>query len=153
MKKSAGILPYRKRNNVLEVFLVHMGGPFWKNKVKGAWTIVKGEIDEGEDPFDAAKREFYEETGIKITGTFIPLNSIKQKGGKEIYSWAIEYDIDPSKIKSNFFKLEWPPNSGKINEYPEIDKADWFTVLDAKAKIIQGQILLLEQLQLHLELI
>src|SRR5436190_20900675 len=106
MKQSAGIIPYRIIKNVREVFLVHMGGPFWKNKEEGAWSIAKGEINESENPLEAAKREFYEETGINIIGQFIPLKPIFQKSGKKIFAWSIEFDIEPAKIKSNFFKLE-----------------------------------------------
>jgi predicted NUDIX family NTP pyrophosphohydrolase len=137
-KKSAGILLYRTSNESLEVFLVHPGGPFWKNKDAGAWSIPKGEFED-EDPLDAAIREMKEETGITLKGDFIELIPIKQKSGKLVYAFAIEYDLDPSKIKSNEFEMEWPPKSGKKKMFPEIDKAEWFEIKTAKEKINPGQ--------------
>ncbi|KUK49687.1 MAG: Putative NTP pyrophosphohydrolase [Parcubacteria bacterium 33_209] len=134
-KKSAGILLYRVKNKFLEVFLVHPGGPFWAKKDLGVWSIPKGEFTESEDPQDAAKREFQEELGIYCTGDFIPLTSIKQKGGKVVYAWALKNDIDPNQIKSNTFEMEWPLKSGKKQEFPEIDRGEWFGVLEAKQKI------------------
>jgi predicted NUDIX family NTP pyrophosphohydrolase len=146
MKTSAGILLYRFNKKKLEVLLAHPGGPFWKNKDEGAWSIPKGELDEDEDALNAAIREFKEETGISVSGDFIPLNSVKLKSGKLVKAWALEKDIDAAVIKSNIFLLEWPPKSGKKIEVPEIDKAEWFTISEAKKKINEGQLPLLEEL-------
>ena len=146
-KQSAGILLYRKMNKILEVFLVHPGGPYWIKKDDGAWSIPKGEFEDDEDPLTAAKREFEEETGIKISGEFIQLNPIKQKSGKMVHAWAVEGDIDPSKIKSNDFEIEWPPKSGKMKSFPEIDKAAWFNLNEAAIKINAGQSLLTKELE------
>ena len=132
---SAGILLYRKRLDKVEVFLVHPGGPFWKNKDEGAWTIPKGEVMPGEENFDAAVREFLEETGVQLKGKFKVLNPVRQKAGKLIYAWAIHKNIDERKIKSNMFEMEWPPKSGKTSSFPEIDKGGWFD-LDSAAKKI-----------------
>jgi predicted NUDIX family NTP pyrophosphohydrolase len=145
-KKSAGLLMFRFKNEVLELLLCHMGGPFWKKKDSCAWTIPKGEYEEGEDPFDAAKREFLEETGITPEGTFIKLTPLKQSGGKEISAWAFESDCDVSKVKSNTFELEWPPHSGKIQHFPEIDRAEWFIISIAHEKILKGQVGFIEEL-------
>lgn len=146
-KKSAGILLYRTVNKKLEVFLVHPGGPFWAKKDIGAWSIPKGEFDDDEEPLAAAKREFKEETGVEISGEFIQLASIKQKSGKIVYAWAVEGDIDPAKIKSNTFEIEWPPRSGKLQTFPEIDKAEWFNYIEAQKKIISAQSPLIEELK------
>jgi Predicted NTP pyrophosphohydrolase len=146
-KTSAGILLYRIRNGALEFLLVHPGGPFWKNKDAGAWTIPKGEIADNEDALAAAKREFEEELGFKPGGPFIELTPIKQKAGKTVHAWAFEGDCDPSQIKSNTFSLEWPPKSGKQAEFPEVDRADFFNLEGAKTKINPAQIPLLEELQ------
>ncbi|MCD6193319.1 MAG: NUDIX domain-containing protein [Candidatus Aminicenantes bacterium] len=145
-KKSAGILLYRLKNKFFEVFLVHPGGPFWTKKDFGAWSIPKGEFTEDENPLDAAKREFQEELGINFTGELIPLTPIKQKSGKIVYAWASEGDIDPNQIKSNTFEIEWPPKSGKKQEFPEIDKGEWFNISDAKRKIIPSQLALIDEL-------
>ena len=150
-KKSAGILLYRIENRILEVFLVHPGGPFWAKKDDGAWSIPKGEFDDGEDPLDAAKREFEEETGTEISGEFIALDPIKQKSGKIVYAWAIEGNIDPAKIKSNEFEIEWPPKSGKMKAFPEIDKAGWFDLNEANKKIIESQSVLIRELATKLQ--
>jgi predicted NUDIX family NTP pyrophosphohydrolase len=150
-KKSAGILLYRIKNKILEVLLVHPGGPFWIKKDAGAWTIPKGELNQDEEPFDAAIREMREETGIILKGNFIELTPIKQKGGKLVYAWAKEQDVDLSEIKSNEFEIEWPPKSGKKRTFPEIDKADWFDIKNAKEKINSGQLLLIEELIKKLE--
>ena len=146
-KKSAGILLYRVHNKNPEVFIVHPGGPFWAKKDDGAWSIPKGEFEDNEEPLTAAKREFEEETGISISGEFIELNPIKQKSGKTVYAWAVEGDIDPSKIKSNEFEIEWPPKSGKTKSFPEIDKAAWFNLIEAKKKILESQASLIDQLK------
>lgn len=146
MKKSAGILLYRKIKDDIEVMLVHPGGPFYKNKDQNTWTIPKGEFEEGEDPFLAARREFHEETGFEIKGKFLPLTVVKQNGGKLVHTWAIEGDLDCSKVKSNTFSIEWPPKSGKQKDFPEIDKASWFSISEAKEKILKGQIPILNEL-------
>jgi len=151
-QKSAGIVLYRIQNKSLEVFLVHPGGPYWSKKDEGAWSIPKGEINEDEEPLAAAKREFQEETGIKISGEFIQLNPVKQKGGKIVYAWAIEGDIDPQKIKSISFEIEWPPRSGKMKSFPEIDKAAWFQLSDAQKKIIEAQSALIKELESKIQL-
>ncbi len=145
-KKSAGILLYRFRKEILEVLLVHPGGPFWAGKDLHAWTIPKGELEEHEDAFEAAKREIAEETGITVSGKFIALTPVIQKSGKTVFAWALEKDIDPSTIKSNSFNIEWPPRSGIKKTFPEIDKAAWFTVQEAKDKIIAAQFAFIEEL-------
>ena len=146
-QKSAGIVLYRIQNSSIEVFLVHPGGPYWAKKDDGAWSIPKGEFDENEEPLAAAKREFQEETGIQISGEFIQLNPVKQKGGKRVYAWAVKGDIDPAKIKSNSFEIEWPPRSGKMKSFPEIDKAAWFPLSEAQKKIIEAQSALIKELE------
>ena len=150
-KESAGILMYRFRNSTLEVFLVHPGGPYWVKKDLGAWSIPKGEFEEGEDRLNAAKREFHEETGFLPEGNFVTLTQIKQPGGKLVHAWAVESDCDQKTIVSNTFSMEWPPRSGKRQEFPEIDRAEWFTVAAAKEKILKGQIGFLEKLRQMLE--
>ena len=146
-KKSAGILLYRIQNKYPEVFLVHPGGPFWEKKDDGAWSIPKGEFEDDEDPLYAAKREFEEETGLKISGKFIQLEAVQQKSGKIVFAWAVEGDIDPATIKSNSFEIEWPPASGKMRSFPEIDKAEWFNLIEAKKKINSGQSALIRELE------
>ena len=150
MRTSAGILLYRKTNNYVEVFLVHPGGPFWKGKDKGAWSIPKGEFTEGEDPLTAAKREFEEETGQTIDGDFIELSPIQQKGGKMVYAWAVEGNADAENIVSNTFQQEYPYKSGKWITIPEVDKAGWFGVEEAKEKINAPQAALIEDLVVRL---
>ena len=144
-KKSAGILLYRFSEGQLEILLGHPGGPFHARKDLGAWSIPKGEF-ENEVPFEAAKREFLEETGFEVEGEPIQLFPIKQAGGKIVYAWAVEQDIDAAKIKSNTFSLEFPPGSGSRNEYPEIDRAEWFPVPVALEKINPAQAALIRQL-------
>jgi predicted NUDIX family NTP pyrophosphohydrolase len=134
-KKSAGLLLFRNRSGLLEVLLVHLGGPFWSKKDKGAWFVPKGEILPGEDEFAAAQREFKEETGFDPHGPFVTLGSVKQKSGKTIVAWAFEGDCDPSQLKSNTFQMEWPPRSGKQREFPEVDRAAFFTLEQAREKI------------------
>lgn len=146
MRKSAGILLFRRTTIFIEFFLVHPGGPFWKAKDKGAWTIPKGEFTDDEEALTAAKREFEEETGQKIDGDFIELKTIQQKGGKLVYAWAVEGDIDANKIVSNTFKQEWPYKSGKWISVPEIDKAGWFKIEEALEKINAAQVGLIEDL-------
>ena len=145
-KKSAGLLMYRRRRGVLEVFLVHPGGPFWQKKDAGSWSIPKGEYAAGEDPLKVAKREFEEETSFKAAGEFIPLTPRKQQGNKIITVWAFEGDCDASAIKSNTFMVEWPPRSGREQEFPEVDRAGWFSISAAKEKIILGQSGFLDEL-------
>lgn len=146
MKKSAGLLLYREKQNELEVLLVHPGGPFWKHKDEGAWTIPKGELSEGEKPLDAAIREFEEETGVRIKGSFRELVPIRQKSGKMVFAFSIKMDIDVTTFQSNQVKIEWPYKSGKFILIPEIDKAEWFALSEAKEKILASQGALLEEL-------
>ena len=136
---SAGILVYKKVNNEILFFLAHPGGPFWKNKDIGAWSIPKGELNSEENTFDAAIREFKEETGITPKGNFIELNPVKLKSGKKIFAWAVEDDIDADTITSNEFPFEWPPKSGKFIDIPEIDRCDWFSEKDALEKLNVAQ--------------
>jgi predicted NUDIX family NTP pyrophosphohydrolase len=150
-KRSAGILMYRTYNQRLELFLVHPGGPFWARKDEGAWSIPKGEYSDDEDPLKAATREFEEETGFEAAGEMLELTAIKQQGGKIVRAWAVEGDCDATSIKSNTFSMEWPPRSGKSQEFPEIDKAEWFDVKGAKEKILKGQVGLIEELQFILK--
>jgi len=146
-KTSAGILLYRFREGTLEVFLVHPGGPFWAKKDNGAWSIPKGEIEGQEDALTRARQEFLEETGFAVAGDFHPLSEIKQAGGKRVYAFAVAGDCDAASIASNSFTLEWPPRSGRLREFPEIDRAGWFDLAQARQKINQAQIGLLDQLQ------
>jgi predicted NUDIX family NTP pyrophosphohydrolase len=145
-KLSAGILMFRRRGAAVEVFLVHPGGPFWRNKDAGAWSIPKGEYSEGEDPLNAAKRELREETGIEARGTFLPLGQIKQSSGKLVTAWAVEGDFPAAEIRSNTFSMEWPPKSGRQQEFPEVDRADWFSCDEAKKRIVKGQAGFLDRL-------
>ena len=145
-KQSAGILLYRKLNSELQVFLVHPGGPFFKNKDDGNWSVPKGEFLEEEDPLQAAKREFEEETGQAINGDFVALTPIKQKGGKTVQAWAVKGDIDHLNIKSNSFEIEWPPRSGRQQSFPEVDRAEWFDIDTAKIKINPAQAALIIEL-------
>ena len=144
---SAGLLMYRRRDGALEVFLVHPGGPFWARKDAGAWSIPKGEIDPEEDHLAAAKREFTEETGLQADGNFLPLTPIRQSGGKVVHALALEGDCDADAIRSNSFEIEWPPRSGQQRSFPEVDRAAWFSVDEARQKINPAQIPLLEELQ------
>ncbi|MBN2365105.1 MAG: NUDIX domain-containing protein [Calditrichaeota bacterium] len=150
-KMSAGLLVYRLGKGMPEVFLVHMGGPYWMKKDEGAWTIPKGEFSSDENPLEAAKREFKEETGFSIEGKFEPLTPITQAGGKEVHAWAAEADLDTAKIHSNTFTMEWPPGSGKQKEFPEVDKAAWINIPEAKKKIIKAQINFLDELDKKLK--
>jgi predicted NUDIX family NTP pyrophosphohydrolase len=146
-KLSAGLLMFRRVHSGLEVFLVHPGGPFWAKKDLGAWTLPKGEYTEGEDTLYAAKREFEEETGIQPQGEFLSLGQIRQTGGKLVSAWAFEGDCDASAIRSNLFSMEWPRGSGKMREFPEVDRGEWFPLDAARTKILQSQLPFLEKLQ------
>ena len=146
-KRSAGILLYRMRNDGVEVFLVHPGGPFWAKKDEGAWSIPKGEYTDGDDPLATAQREFHEETGSCVTGLFRVLSPLVQPSGKVISAWAVEGDLDPATVTSNSFSLEWPPRSGQIREFPEVDRGAWFDLTVAREKLQQGQRCFLEQLE------
>jgi predicted NUDIX family NTP pyrophosphohydrolase len=139
-KQSAGILPYKYVHGQIFFFIAHPGGPFYRKKDNGFWTLVKGEINEGEDPFAAAIREFKEETSIDIIGDFLQLTPIKQKSGKLVHVWAIESDFTTENIKSNTFTIEWPPKSGVMAEFPELDKFEWFDVLTTIGKLLAGQV-------------
>lgn len=149
-KLSAGILMFRRRDQVVEFFLVHPGGPFWQKRDAGAWSIPKGEYRPGEDPLEGAKREFEEETGIKPNGAFMPLGEIRQPSGKVISAWAVEGDCSPEAIRSNTFSIEWPPKSGRKKDFPEIDQAAWFHLEEARVRILKGQVGFLERLMARL---
>ncbi|HYD05060.1 MAG TPA: NUDIX domain-containing protein [Reyranella sp.] len=146
MRRSAGILAWRRRGGTVELFLAHPGGPFWRSKDDGAWSIPKGEINPQEEPLAAAQREFREEIGQPIDGDFSALDPVKIASGKQIMAWAIEHDLDASAIESNHFEIEWPPRSGKTQSFPEVDRAAWFAGPDALQKITPGQVPLLVQL-------
>jgi len=137
---------YRKQDQRLEVFLVHPGGPFWAKKDEGAWSVPKGEFEEGEKPLEAARREFREETGFDVDGRFAALTPLKQPSGKVIYAWAAAGDLDAAAIKSNTFTMEWPPKSGKIQEFPEVDRGGWFGIPEAREKLLPGQRPFLDEL-------
>jgi predicted NUDIX family NTP pyrophosphohydrolase len=150
-KVSAGLLMYRVRDGELEFLLAHPGGPFWTHRDLGAWTIPKGEIQPGEDPLTAARREFEEEVSFKPDGQLIELTPIKQKSGKVVHAWAFEGDCDPTCIRSNTYQMEWPPKSGRFEECPEIDRAAFFRMAEAKTKINPAQVALLEELERKLK--
>ncbi|HVG81353.1 MAG TPA: NUDIX domain-containing protein [Methylomirabilota bacterium] len=152
-RRSAGLVVHRRRNGGLEVLLVHPGGPFWAKKDLGAWSIPKGEIDPGEesDPLLVARREFAEETGQPIAGDFMPLKPIRQPGGKIVQAWAIEGDFDVSQLHSNSFAMEWPPRSGKVRSFPEVDRAAWFSIAEAKERMLKAQTPLLDELEALLQ--
>lgn len=138
--RSAGLLLYRTRGGTHEVFLVHPGGPFWRNKDLGAWSIPKGEFGGDEEPLDAAKREYAEETGFTPPpGPFVALGAITQPSGKIVEVWSVRGDCDPSEVRSNTVTLEWPPRSGRMREYPEVDRAAWFDLEEARRRIFKGQ--------------
>jgi predicted NUDIX family NTP pyrophosphohydrolase len=146
---SAGILMYGGSPRSLEVLLVHPGGPFWRNKDDGAWSIPKGEIDAGGNPEDVAWREFMEELGSAPAGPLRPIGEIRQRGGKRVLAFATEGDLDVGTVASNTFEMEWPPKSGRIQTFPEIDRAEWFAVPAARRKILKGQLPLLDRLEEH----
>lgn len=143
--RSAGLLVYKQMDGHLSVFLVHPGGPFWAKKDLGVWSIPKGELDEGEDALSAARREFAEETGQTMDGQFRELTACRQKGGKTVLAWAIEGEADEA-VVSNSFEMEWPPKSGRRQAFPEVDRAAWFTLEEARQRINPGQIPLLDEL-------
>lgn len=147
---SAGILPYRLRSSGTEVLLIHPGGPFWTRKDEGAWSIPKGLHEPDEDPEAAARREFAEETGFTPTGKLIPLGTFRQPSGKLVAAWAAESDFDPTTFRSNLFSIEWPPRSGRMQDFPEADRAEWFPPDAARRKILKGQVAILEALLSHL---
>jgi predicted NUDIX family NTP pyrophosphohydrolase len=146
-KKAAGVLLYRGKGSSLEVFLIHPGGPFWAKKDESSWSIPKGEFLENEDPLTAAKREFQEETGFSVEGPFVSIGSVKQSSGKVVQAWACEGDVDAAAIQSNTFQLEWPPRSGKYQDFPEADRAEWFTMDVARKKILKVQMPFLQNLE------
>ncbi|HEX2890326.1 NUDIX domain-containing protein [Vineibacter terrae] len=145
-KLTAGLLVFRRASGTLEVLLAHPGGPFWARKDDGAWSIPKGIPESGEAPFDTARREFIEETSLRAEGDFIALDPVKQPGGKTVHAWAVECDLDIARFRSNTFKLEWPPRSGKVQDVPEIDRIAWFAAPQAAAKILKGQRPILDEL-------
>ncbi len=146
-KLSAGVLLYQHKGKRLEVFLVHPGGPFWKNKDAEAWSLPKGEYQPGEDALDTARREFREETGFEAPdGEWIPLGDIRQAGGKVVTAWAVEGQCVAEEIRSNMFEMEWPPKSGRKQEFPEVDRAGWFSLVEAKTRIVAGQAAFLDRL-------
>jgi len=152
-KKSAGILLYRLTNKILEVLIVHPGGPFWAKKDLGVWSIPKGELNDNESLLDAALREFQEEMGEQISGNFIPMTPIKQNNGKIVYAFALEHDFDALKTKSNTFTMEWPQKSGKKQEFPEIDKGQWFDFTTSKQKLNKCQAFIIDELVKKLNLV
>jgi len=145
-KRSAGLLIYRRKNHGTEVFLAHPGGPFWAKKDLNAWSIPKGEYGSEEDPLAAAKREFEEETDFRPEGTFVALGDLKQAGGKIVTAWAVEGDCDLSVLRSNTFSLEWPPRSGRMVEFPEVDRWQWFSIEEARERLLSGQKVFLDRL-------
>jgi predicted NUDIX family NTP pyrophosphohydrolase len=148
--QSAGVVLYRRRGNGLEVLLVHPGGPFWARRDEGAWSIPKGEFQAGEAPADAARREFTEETGLELHADLLPLTPVAQSRGKTVHPFAVEGEIDPAAVTSNAFTLEWPPHSGRIESFPEIDRAAWFSLDEARRRIVAGQRPILDELRVRL---
>ena len=146
-RQSAGLLPFRMRDGVLEVLLAHPGGPFWSRKDLGAWSVVKGEMEDGEEGLHAAVREFREETGIEPRGPYISLGSVKQKGGKVVHVWICEADIDADAVRSNEVRMEWPKGSGRVITFPEIDRCAWFGAAEARRRINPAQADMLERLE------
>lgn len=145
-KPSAGLLVYRSHRGELQVLLVHPGGPVWAKRDVGAWSIPKGEADPGEPLLDAARREFREETGFTVAGAYVPLTPVKQQSGKVVHAWGVRGDCDPADLRSNTFSLEWPPHSGETREFPEVDRAAWFTIPVALQQILPGQAGLVREL-------
>jgi predicted NUDIX family NTP pyrophosphohydrolase len=147
MKKSAGLLMYRRSDGELQVLLAHPGGPFWRTRDDGAWTLPKGEYETPEEPLDAARREFTEETGMEASPPFLPLGEVVQKSGKRVLAWAFAGEFNPAQLRCNTFEMEWPPRSGRRQSYPEIDRVEWFTLGDARRKMIAAQLPLLDRLE------
>jgi predicted NUDIX family NTP pyrophosphohydrolase len=147
---SAGLLLYRRTSDVLEVLLAHPGGPFWARRDVGAWSIPKGLVADGEEPLAAAGREFEEETGVRPTGPFLSLGSVRQKAGKLIYAWAWEGDADPARLTSNLMRIEWPRGSGRWRRFPEVDRCDWFGPQIAREKINPAQAAFIDRLEAQL---
>lgn len=145
-KRSAGILLYRRESGSLRVLLVHPGGPFWKNRDEGAWSIPKGECETGEDTLAAARREFAEELGSEVAGDFVALGDVRQRSGKLVTAFAVEGEFDPQALRSLEFELEWPPKSGKSRNFPEVDRAQWFTLEEARRRILPAQSEFLDRL-------
>ena len=139
---------HRRRGDVIEVLLVHPGGPLWKNRDDGAWSIPKGEIEAGEQPVDVARREFHEEIGVAAPGgTWKPLGTVRQAGGKLVHAWAVEAEVDVSRVISQSFEMEWPPRSGRRQAFPEIDRAEWFDMATSRRKIVPAQAAFLDRLE------
>lgn len=151
MKRSAGLLMFRRAGGVLEVLLAHPGGPFWRSRDAGAWTIPKGEFADPERAADAAQREFVEETGFAVTPPLLALGDVVQKSGKRISAWAFEGDCEPARLQCNEFELEWPPRSGRTRRYPEIDRVAWFGIAEARRKLLPAQCAFLDRLEQMLE--
>lgn len=146
LKQSAGLLLFRRAERGIEVLLVHPGGPFYIHKDDGVWSIPKGLVEAGEDALVAAQREFHEETGITAAGEFLALGELRQPSGKRVIAWALAQDADLSQVKSNTFSMEWPPKSGRMREFPEVDRAGWFTIEEARVKMLKGQLGFLDRL-------
>jgi predicted NUDIX family NTP pyrophosphohydrolase len=149
-KQTAGVLVYRRRGDAIEVFLAHPGGPFWAKKDRGAWSIPKGEFLDDETPLNAGRREFAEEIGQPISGEFIALTPHKSPGGKIIHAFAVEGDVDSAKVESNLFEMEWPPHSGRMQSFPEVDRGGWFGIDAARQHLTKGQLPILEELVVRL---
>lgn len=148
--RSAGLLMYHRRGGQVQVLLAHPGGPFWANKDDGAWSLPKGEYADGEDPLAAARREFLEETGFEAAGGFLPLGEVRQRSGKHVAAWAFEGDCDCALLQSNAFEMEWPPRSGRMRSFPEVDRIEWFTLDEAKRKLLPAQAPFLDRLRQQL---
>jgi len=146
IKQSAGLLLFRHRDDAIEILLGHPGGPFWRNKDAGSWSIPKGLVAEGETPLAAAKREFAEETGHRPRGKSLPLGEARQPGGKIVHVWAVEDDWEPTGLQSNTFEMEWPPRSGQRQTFSELDRAEWFGMAEARVKVLKGQTVFLDRL-------
>ena len=152
-KLSAGVLLYRIRDGIVEVLIAHPGGPFWARKDNGAWSIPKGEYSEGEEPWAAAQREFTEELGLSVPpGIRVDLSQLKQSGGKVVTAFAVLADLDVTDARSNTFELEWPKGSGRVRKFPEVDRVGWFTVSQARVKLLKGQLGFLDRLMAHPDL-
>jgi predicted NUDIX family NTP pyrophosphohydrolase len=150
--RSAGILLYRRGASGPEVLLVHPGGPFWARRDAGAWSIPKGEQDDGEEPVDTARREFAEETGHALPlDELVPLGEVRQRSGKRVQAWAAEGDLDPEAVRSNTFEMQWPPRSGQLQSFPEVDRAGWFALDEALERLLPAQTPFVDRLREHLD--